>query len=57
MTGSRSGVGYLDIWTDLSCVQAVSLQTVEVPAIVKETEVLIEVRAASLDPVDLKVME
>ena len=33
-----------------------SLHTVEVPAIVKETEVLIEVRAASLDPVDLKVM-
>merc|ERR1719195_1907886 len=36
-------------------VTAVSLQIVEVPAIVKETEVLIEVRAASLDPVDLKV--
>ena len=34
-----------------------SLHTVEVPAIVKETEVLIEVRAASLDPVDLKVMD
>ena len=36
--------------------QAVSLQSVEVPSIVKETEILIEVRAASLDPVDLKVM-
>ena len=36
--------------------QAVSLQNVEVPSIVKETEVQIEVRAASLDPVDLKVI-
>ena len=35
--------------------QAVTLQSVEVPAIVKDTEILIEVRAASLDPVDLKV--
>ena len=32
-----------------------SLQNVEVPTIVKDTEILIEVRAASLDPVDLKV--
>lgn len=36
-------------------VSAVSLQNVEVPSIVKESEVQIEVRAASLDPVDLKV--
>lgn len=36
-------------------VKAVTLQSVEVPAIVKDTEILIEVRAASLDPVDLKV--
>ena len=35
--------------------QAVSLQNVEVPIIVKDTEILIEVKAASLDPVDLKV--
>ena len=35
--------------------QAVTLQSVEVPTIVKDTEILIEVRAASLDPVDLKV--
>ena len=34
--------------------QAVSVQTVEVPKIVKDSEILIEVRAASLDPVDLK---
>ena len=35
--------------------QAVSVQSVEVPELVTDTEVLIEVRAASLDPVDLKV--
>ncbi len=37
--------------------QSVSLQSVEVPSIVKESEVQIEVRAASLDPVDLKVID
>ena len=31
------------------------MQSVEVPELVTDTEVLIEVRAASLDPVDLKV--
>jgi len=38
-------------------VKAVSVQTVEVPKIVKDSEILIEVRAASLDPVDLKVSQ
>ena len=37
--------------------QGVSLQEVEVPAIVRDTEVLIKVKAASLDPVDLKVSQ
>jgi len=36
-------------------IKAVSLQNVEVPIIVKENEIFIEVKAASLDPVDLKV--
>ena len=35
--------------------QGVSVQDVEEPEIVQPTQVLIEVRAASLDPVDLKV--
>jgi len=38
-------------------VKAVTVQSVEVPHIIKDTEVLIEVRAASLDPVDLKVSQ
>merc|ERR1711973_710120 len=38
-------------------IKAVSLQNVEVPIIVKENEIFIEVRAASLDPVDLKVSQ
>ena len=35
--------------------QGVSVQSVEVPHINTDTQILIEVRAASLDPVDLKV--
>ena len=38
-------------------VKGVSLQEVEVPTIVRDTEVLIQVKAASLDPVDLKVSQ
>jgi len=38
-------------------VKAVTVQNVEVPSIIKDSEVLIEVRAASLDPVDLKVSQ
>jgi len=37
--------------------KAVTLQTVEVPETVGDCEVLVEVRAASLDPVDLKVCQ
>ena len=37
--------------------QGVSVQSVEVPHINTDTQILIEVRAASLDPVDLKVRE
>jgi len=38
-------------------VKAVAVQSVEVPHIINDSEVLIEVRAASLDPVDLKVSQ
>ena len=36
--------------------QGVSVQDVEEPEIVHPSQILIEVRAASLDPVDLKVV-
>jgi len=38
-------------------VKGVSVQSVEVPHINTDTQILIEVRAASLDPVDLKVSQ
>jgi len=38
-------------------VKGVSLQDVEVPTLVRDTDVLIQVKAASLDPVDLKVSQ
>jgi len=38
-------------------IQGIRLQSVEVPKIVKEDDVLIEVKAASLDPVDIKVSQ
>ena len=41
-------------WT--VCLQGVTLQEVEVPSLIRDTDVLIKVKAASLDPVDLKVI-
>ena len=48
-------VYYAQIYKRRQNFQGVSVQDVEEPEIVQPTQVLIEVRAASLDPVDLKV--